>query len=71
MILACREIFRIKTLRLGEFGSRKNSNEKTVTWRRNDPPSDGKLTGRSKIKFKDKRLLIGYFTEGVLHGFAR
>ena len=33
--------------------------------------TDGKLTGRSKIKFKDKRLLIGYFTEGVLHGFAR
>ena len=31
----------------------------------------GKLTGRVKLRFKDGRLVIGYFKEDVLHGFAR
>ena len=31
----------------------------------------GKLTGRAKLRFKDGRLVIGYFKEDVLHGFAR
>ena len=32
---------------------------------------DGILDGKVKIKFKDGRLLNGYFKEGILHGFAR
>ena len=32
---------------------------------------EGKLSGRAKIKFKDRRFFIGYFKHGVLHGFAR
>ena len=31
----------------------------------------GKLSGRVKLRFKDGRLLIGYFQEDVLHGFTR
>ena len=31
----------------------------------------GILTGRAKIKFKDGKFFIGYFKDGVLHGFAR
>ena len=32
---------------------------------------EGKLSGRAKVKFRDKRFFIGYFKHGVLHGFAR
>ena len=31
----------------------------------------GKLRGRVKLLFKDGRLVIGYFQDDVLHGFAR
>ena len=31
----------------------------------------GKLTGRVKLRFQDGRLVIAYFKEDVLHGFAR
>ena len=30
-----------------------------------------KLRGRVKLRFKDGRLLIGYFQDDILHGFAR
>ena len=32
---------------------------------------EGKLSGRAKIKLRDRRFFIGYFKHGVLHGFAR
>ena len=32
---------------------------------------EGKLSGRAKIKLRDRTFFIGYFKHGVLHGFAR
>ena len=32
---------------------------------------EGKLSGRAKIKLRDRKFFIGYFKHGVLHGFAR
>ena len=33
--------------------------------------SNGKLSGKGKVTFRDKSFLIGYFKLGVLHGFVR
>ena len=32
---------------------------------------DGKLNGKAKMYFKNKKSIDGYFKDGILHGFAR